>query len=140
MADYHVTLNSASTLSNGAAGPSWSSSFTLPGIATEAENQVLFAPSNWAGYNVAKGYMDGWYSPGDTVTFPKPFKGMPCVVGTCITASNGNTSVPVSILNLQPSGFQLNAVEVDSPSGTSQTGDCKNPGRQWYVFIVEGPV
>ncbi|QDH14175.1 hypothetical protein E3E12_08190 [Formicincola oecophyllae] len=33
MTDYHVTLNSTSTLSNGSAGPSWTTSFTLPGIA-----------------------------------------------------------------------------------------------------------
>ncbi|QDH14174.1 hypothetical protein E3E12_08185 [Formicincola oecophyllae] len=37
MADYHVTLNSTSTLSNGSAGPSWTTSFTLPGVATVSE-------------------------------------------------------------------------------------------------------
>ncbi|QDH14173.1 hypothetical protein E3E12_08180 [Formicincola oecophyllae] len=37
MVDYHVALNSASTLSNGAAGPSWTTSFTLPGVATQMQ-------------------------------------------------------------------------------------------------------
>ncbi|QDH14167.1 hypothetical protein E3E12_08150 [Formicincola oecophyllae] len=37
MANYKVTLNSTSVLSDNTAGPSWSTDFTLPGIATSAE-------------------------------------------------------------------------------------------------------